>query len=424
MFSLINNFFNSHKNLKNISSEFDKLKRNTNVEKIFKSIESHSPEAEIRYVGGCVRKILNQEQTDDIDLATNLNPTQVKKALEDNQINFYETGVEHGTITAIIENETYEITSLRSDISTDGRHAKVEFTKDWLTDAERRDFTINSIYSDLNGNLFDPFDGSKDLENGKIVFVGDPEKRIKEDYLRILRYIRFFSKYSKISHNQNIIKLINKNIVGISKISSDRLLDEFKKIFKNQNLDKICNDGFSYETLKLIFPQFKKIDYLKNLNNISRNKLHEIDFIFLISLMIIDETDNAEYFFYKFNLSKKAQKRILNIKEFYFNRKVKSKINLKDLWKLFYREGKDTLNDILNYKIFTSKKSEKKIIELLEFFKDKDIPVFPIKGEEIMKKFNFPEGKELGEKLRCIENHWIENDFKITEDEIEKIVKN
>ena len=120
--------------------------------------------------------------------------------------------MEHGTITAIIENETYEITSLRSDISTDGRHAKVEFTKDWLTDAERRDFTINSIYSDLNGNLFDPFDGSKDLENGKIVFVGDPEKRIKEDYLRILRYIRFFSKYSKISHNQNIIKLINKNI--------------------------------------------------------------------------------------------------------------------------------------------------------------------------------------------------------------------
>jgi len=424
MFSLINNFFNSHKNLKNISSEFDKLKRNTNVEKIFKSIESHSPEAEIRYVGGCVRKILNQEPTDDIDLATNLNPTQVKKALEDNQINFYETGVEHGTITAIIENETYEITSLRSDISTDGRHAKVEFTKDWLTDAERRDFTINSIYSDLNGNLFDPFDGSKDLENGKIVFVGDPEKRIKEDYLRILRYIRFFSKYSKISHNQNIIKLINKNIAGISKISSDRLLDEFKKIFKNHNLDKICNDGFSYETLKLIFPQFKKIDYLKNLNNISRNKLHEIDFIFLISLMIIDETDNAEYFFYKFNLSKKAQKRILNIKEFYFNRKVKSKINLKDLWKLFYREGKDTLNDILNYKIFTSKKSEKKIIELLEFFKDKDIPVFPIKGEEIMKKFDFSEGKELGEKLRRIENHWIENDFKITEDEIEKIVKN
>jgi len=97
---------------------------------------------------------------------------------------------------------------------------------------------------------------------------------------------------------------------------------------------------------------------------------------------------------------------------------------LKDLWKLFYREGKDTLNDILNYKIFTSKKSEKKIIELLEFFKDKDIPVFPIKGEEIMKKFDFSEGKELGEKLRRIENHWIENDFKITEDEIEKIVKN
>jgi len=424
MFSLINNFFNSHKNLKNISSEFDKLKRNTNVEKIFKSIESHSPEAEIRYVGGCVRKILNQEPTDDIDLATNLNPTQVKKALEDNQINFYETGVEHGTITAIIENETYEITSLRSDISTDGRHAKVEFTKDWLTDAERRDFTINSIYSDLNGNLFDPFDGSKDLENGKIVFVGDPEKRIKEDYLRILRYIRFFSKYSKISHNQNIIKLINKNIAGISKISSDRLLDEFKKIFKNQNLDKICNDGFSYETLKLIFPQFKKIDYLKNLNNISRNKLHEIDFIFLISLMIIDETDNSEYFIYKYKISNENKKRIRFLSDIFSNNLDKDTFKEKNLWKILYYNGKDYLLDLIDFRIIKKKKLDKSLIELKNFFNNKETPKFEVKAKTLIEKFNYKEGKELGKKLKEIEEFWIENSFKISDQELIKIIKN
>ena len=86
----------------------------------------------------------------------------------------------------------FEITSLRNDITTDGRHAKVQFTKDWRQDAERRDFTINSIYADIDGNLFDPFEGKKDLHDGKVVFVGDVEKRIKEDYLRILRYLRFF----------------------------------------------------------------------------------------------------------------------------------------------------------------------------------------------------------------------------------------
>ena len=178
MFNLINNFLGLSKNLKIVTSEFQALKKNTNIEKIFKSIESFSPEAEVRYVGGCVRKILNREVVDDIDLATNLEPKEVIEILKKNGINFYETGKEHGTITAKIENEKYEITSLRSDVSTDGRHAKVIFTKDWLEDAKRRDFTINAIYSDLNGNLFDPFDGARDLKNGKIIFVGESENRI------------------------------------------------------------------------------------------------------------------------------------------------------------------------------------------------------------------------------------------------------
>ena len=113
---------------------------------------------------------------DDIDLATNLNPNEVSEALKKNDINFYETGIEHGTITAIINNQKFEITSLRKDIITDGRHAKVEFSKDWKEDASRRDFSINSIYSDKDGNLFDPYDGRKDILAGKIEFIGTQKK--------------------------------------------------------------------------------------------------------------------------------------------------------------------------------------------------------------------------------------------------------
>ena len=162
MFNLLNKIFYPSKNLNIVSSKFSILKKETNIEKIFKAIETHSLGAELRYVGGCVRKILNNEQVDDIDLAANIEPIKVKEVLQKNEINFYETGIAHGTITAVIENEKYEITSLRSDVSTDGRHAKVKFTDDWCQDAERRDFTINSIYCDINGNLFDPFDGKKD----------------------------------------------------------------------------------------------------------------------------------------------------------------------------------------------------------------------------------------------------------------------
>ena len=184
------------------------IKKETEVEKIFKAISSFSPNSEIRYVGGCVRKIINKEKVDDIDLAVNLNPANVCEALTKKDIKYYESGIEHGTITALINNIKFEITSLRKDIETDGRHAKVEFSNNWKEDASRRDFTINSIYADLEGSLFDPFDGKKDLKIGKINFIGNAEIRIKEDYLRVLRYIRFFLNYSKNKHNPETIRTI------------------------------------------------------------------------------------------------------------------------------------------------------------------------------------------------------------------------
>ena len=177
----------SVKNIQNISLD-------TKVYKIFSSIEKYSEKSEVRYVGGCIRKILNFEKVDDIDLAANINPKEIMEVLKENKIDYYKTGIDHGTVTANIDGQNFEITSLRKDISTDGRHAKVEYSNDWLADASRRDFTINSIYADMEGNLYDPFNGREDLKNGIVKFIGDPEKRIKEDYLRILRYIRFFFK--------------------------------------------------------------------------------------------------------------------------------------------------------------------------------------------------------------------------------------
>ena len=192
MRNLVKKIFSQKKISNKIANNIKKINLDTKVGKIFNAISSYGAKAEIRYVGGCVRKILNDEKIDDIDLATNLNPDEVIEALKKNNINFYETGKTHGTITAHIEGINYEITSLRKDLSTDGRHAKVEYTDNWHEDASRRDFTINSIYSDIEGNLYDPFGGKNHIEKKIVKFIGDPEKRIQEDYLRILRYIRFF----------------------------------------------------------------------------------------------------------------------------------------------------------------------------------------------------------------------------------------
>ena len=160
-------FFRSQ-NLDYVSKNLKDITINTHANKIFDAINSYSENSEARYVGGCVRKVIKKEPIDDIDLATNLKPKEVCEALKKNQIDYYETGIEHGTITALIDKQKYEITSLRKDVVTDGRHAKIEFSSDWKEDAERRDFSINSIYSDKNGNLFDPNNGKKDLEEGLI----------------------------------------------------------------------------------------------------------------------------------------------------------------------------------------------------------------------------------------------------------------
>ena len=192
MRSILDKIFFRSNNLDYICLNIKKLTKNTPANKIFDAINSYDSKSEIRYVGGCIRKIINKETVDDIDLSTNLEPKYICEALKKKDISYYETGIKHGTITAVIDQYKFEITTLRKDISTDGRHAKVEYSKDWKEDASRRDFTINAIYADREGNLFDPYDGKKDLENGFVNFIGDANKRIKEDYLRILRYLRFF----------------------------------------------------------------------------------------------------------------------------------------------------------------------------------------------------------------------------------------
>ena len=424
MIDLINKFFSFSKHLDGKPSSFKELKKKKEIKKLFLAIENYSEDSEIRYVGGCVRKILNNEIVDDIDFAVNLKPEECSAALKENNIKFFEIGISHGTIIAVIDSYKFEITSLRKDLITDGRHAKVAFTTDWQEDASRRDFTINAIFSDIHGNLYDPFDGKKDLEIGKIKFIGDADTRIKEDYLRILRYIRFFLNYSKIEHNDKIRKIIKQNLNGISNISSERLLDEFKKLIISSSFLKLFKDPFCLELINLIFPQFKNLDIFKNLNKFAEINIKKVDFIFLISLMLIDNTDNVEYFLFKFNISSIDKKRILFLNKFYNKEINKNFFSKNNLWKIFYYNGKQALFDLIYFEIFKSKKINKKLIALLEYFKDKEVPVFPVKAVNLMEKYNIPEGKQLGLKLKKIEEQWIKNDFTVLDNEIEQIFKN
>ena len=410
MKALLKKIFQNKKISSDKDLKFLDLKNNKGVNKIFGAINNYNETSEIRYVGGCVRKILNDEKTDDIDLATNLTPDQVKQCLDKNQIKFFETGIEHGTITAVIDDQNFEITTLRKDVKTDGRHAVVEYTTNWKEDSLRRDFSINSIYSDLDGNLYDPNSGHKDLNVGIIKFIGDPETRIKEDYLRIIRYLRFYTEYSKIDHEINIIKIIKKNIEGLGKISKERQLNELKKILKLDNFLKLFKNKTSCELFSLIFPQLKNFKKLSKLSKPQEKILKNKSLNFVISFLVIDETDNSDYFVYKYNLPNELKDKINFLKNNSLNKDSIKIFNKKDLQKIFYYEGKSSTIDLIDFNLLYFKQS-KKLSELKTYFEKLDKPEFPIKAQFLINDYGLKEGRELGQKLKNLEMKWIENNF-------------
>ena len=423
MKALLKKIFQNKKISSDKDLKFLDLKNDKGLNKIFNAINNYNETSEIRYVGGCVRKILNDEKTDDIDLATNLTPDQVKQCLDKNQIKFFETGIEHGTITAVIDDQNFEITTLRKDVKTDGRHAVVEYTTNWKEDSLRRDFSINSIYSDLDGNLYDPNSGHKDLNVGIIKFIGDPETRIKEDYLRIIRYLRFYTEYSKIDHEINIIKIIKKNIEGLGKISKERQFNELKKILKLDNFLKLFKNKTSCELFSLIFPQLKNFKKLSKLSKPQEKILKNKSLNFVISFLVIDETDNSDYFVYKYNLPNELKDKINFLKNNSLNKDSNKIFNKKDLQKIFYYEGKSSTMDLIDFNLLYFKQS-KKLSELKTYFEKLDKPEFPIKAQLLINDYGLKEGRELGQKLKNLEMKWIENNFNLSKKDMEKVLSN
>ena len=390
----------------------DDLKYFNTAKQIFICFQNQN--YKLKLVGGCVRKLITEEKIDDMDIAINIEPEKIKKVLVEQKIKFVETGITHGTITVLINDFKFEITSLRKDLSTDGRHAKVEFTSNWEQDAQRRDFTINAIYSDISGEVYDPLNGIEDLKNGIIKFIGDPNQRIQEDYLRILRYLRFYTQYNKNKfHDEIAIKAIKRNLDGLAKISKERILEELFKMMKLNNFSKLFEDEFCRFIILSILPQLRNYNRIKILNKISYKIKKQIDKILLLSILIVDETDNCNFFLYKYQLSNEDKKRILFIKNSFKNYSEQYLYSKKNLLKLTYLSDKSSVIELLIFLIFVNPKKKSNIENLIDYIKEKTIPEFPINAKFLKEEFNFLEGKQLGDALKKLEKQWIDNGFKI-----------
>ena len=415
---MFNTSFNFIKKIKRNLFPFYK---NKEIQYVFKKLQEGYPPNTIvaRFVGGCVRKYLLNEEIDDIDIATILSSDEIKEKLKSTNLKVVDTGLKHGTVTLVSEKLKLEITTLRKDLETDGRHAKVEYTDNWQVDSERRDFTINAIYLDINGKIFDPQGGKIDLKNNNVKFIGDPQKRIEEDFLRIIRFIRFKIMYDhKIeTTTNNAIKL---NLNGIKKISKERILDELFKILDLKNFMILNKYSELKEIFTLIFPEFENLSRLERLNKIC--DFSKVDRNLLLAALLIDEKDSHEYFGHKYNISNNIKEnlnsfaknlKLINTNKGFFNEDLEKNIYLYDK---NYLINLIIINFVINTKL--------KLKDFNETFKKilrSKIHKFTIDGKYLIEN-GMQEGPLMGKALREIEEEWIQNNFHITKERVKEII--
>ena len=407
--------------IQKIKKKFFPFYKNSDLRFVFKKLQEDSIGKDVtgRFVGGCVRKYLSNEEVDDIDIATSLTPTQVKEKFKDTKFSVIDTGLKHGTVTLVYNKLKLEITTLRKDVKTDGRHAEIEFTNDWQEDSNRRDFTINAIYLDIKGKIFDPQLGTKDLKNKIVKFIGDPNKRIEEDYLRIIRFIRFSLEYqNKIE--ESTVEALKLNLNGIKKISKERILLELFKILKLKNIIKISNDDTLKELFLLIFPELKYLERLSKLNKIFQELIIEKDI--LLAILLIDEKNNQEYFSHKYKISNDLKDKLNMLSQNFIKSQENKLFFQKDLKKNIFYFGKEHMQslNLLNFSI-NKKTKFQDYQNLSATIKKTVLPEFPFDGNYIKNK-GINEGVVVGKILSLLQEEWLNNNFKISDKKVLKII--
>ncbi len=380
--------------------------------KIMDTLNQNSDVPMALFVGGCVRDLLVHRQTSDLDIATKYRPDDVKRLCESAGFKVFPTGIDHGTLTIIINHQVFEVTTLRRDVETDGRRATIAYADKWEEDAARRDFTMNTLLIDLTGNVYDPTGrGLDDLKKGQIIFVGDPVQRIKEDYLRILRFFRFHTNFGKGVADRAALEACKAQSDNIPKLSKERITQEIFKIAIMEN---------SPNTFKLMFNNSVLEDFLCSKDDffdvlIQRQSRYDLIYLpaRLYYLMGADlsliEQASQKYFVFT-----NAQKQYFR----QFDHLLKQKHLTQNIKELYYRYDLQLAEQIV-----LASYDDNQIPQILEELHHWVLPVFPLNGHDA-KKLGIPQNHMMGELLTKTEEWWISQDFKPQKQDLREYLKN
>ena len=364
---------------------------------------------EARFVGGAVRNALLNEPVSDIDIATPLTPDEIMRRLKDAKLGAIPTGIEHGTVTAVAGGKAFEITTLRRDVETDGRRATVSYTANWSEDAARRDFTMNAIYADEDGTLFDPAGGVADLEARHVRFVGDPSLRIREDYLRILRLFRFHAWYGKDPIDKDAFNAAVAEKDGIKRLSGERVQKEVLRLLEAPDPVPALHAMREGKILAEILPPPAHIERLDRLAGILRAQALAPEAIVLLA-SLLPAHDAAADTASRLKLSNADRDRLIGATDTQLtvNVSMSAEMARRTLYRVGGQRFKDRL--LLSWASSEADMKDSSWSALLAVSRDWQKPVFPLDGRDALAA-GVDEGPAIGRVLAALEQWWVEQDF-------------
>lgn len=375
--------------------------------------------AETRIAGGAVRNSLMGLPTADVDLATNLKPEMVMARAQAAGLKAIPTGIEHGTVTVVVNGRPFEVTTLRRDVTTDGRHAEVAFTDDWQEDASRRDLTINGLYADAKGDVIDLVEGLVDIETRTVRFIGDAETRIREDYLRILRYFRFFAFYGSGRPDAAALRAMAREKDGLKRLSAERVWSELKKLLSAEDPGRALLWMRTTGILTMVLPETEKwgIDEIPGLIAAERAFGWTPDPLLRLAAMVPPDAERLSAMAERLRLSKQEA---AFFAAWAAAPQVPDKVAATAFRRLLYRYGREGMLVRLRLALSIARaKAEgepEKLSEvgrlqgLLEVAAGWTKPAFPLSGADVL-GLGVEPGPRVGALLKTLEDRWVEGDF-------------
>lgn len=360
-----------------------------------------------RFVGGCVRDALVNRKVIDIDIATPLKPEEVIARLQTDKIAVVPTGLKHGTVTAVCDGRPFEITTLRRDAATYGRHADVIFTDDWRVDAARRDFTFNALYATMDGDVHDFFGGIEDLRIGRVAFIGDAEERIREDVLRILRFFRFYAHLGRGDADAAALAACEKLSDLIPRLSAERIRTEVLKLLESPRAADVWQLMMEHRIVTRFLPEATNTQRLSRLIALE-DKYQSHGFIMRRLAAVLDVTvqgiiDISD----DLRLSREQTQQLLALFEPAFD--VTLRMDEKTTRHAVYKLGNDVVRSLLLLRAAASG-AEENLRDIYGWATAFRVPRFPLVGNDVL-AMGIPPGPEVGRVLADVEDWWASQDF-------------